>query len=114
MSLEMLCGFDVHSCGSGEAGIRVARDLDPDLILLDVMMPGLDGPTTLRVMRNDPKLRGTPIVLMTARVQPREIEEYLALGAAGVIPKPFDPMKLGEQLGSIWATHQAKARSGMA
>lgn len=76
----------------------------PDLVVLDVMMPDIDGPSALLRMRHDARLAAIPAVFMTARIQPEEVREYKALGAAGVLPKPFDPMHLHERLREIWAT----------
>ena len=73
-----------------------------DVIVLDVMMPGMDGPETLKQLRTFPALADTPVVFMTAKVQPQEVQGYLNLGALGVIAKPFDPMTLAEQLRAIW------------
>lgn len=74
----------------------------PDLILLDVMMPEIDGPTLLSDILHDPLLAKTPVIFMTAKVQPREVSHYLALGAIGVIPKPFDPMHLARDVRQLW------------
>ena len=102
ISLELVGGLTVTSLSSGALCLAQAGDIRPDLILLDVMMPGLDGPATLAAMKTDPELRDIPIIFMTARVQPAEVEHYRALGAAGVVPKPFDPMTLADQLKAIW------------
>ena len=108
MCLEMLPGVDVECCGEGgKAAIARAQAFRPDIVLLDVMMPGMDGPSTMRAMRADPKLKDVPVVLMTARVRRHEVDEYLALGATGVIPKPFDPMTLGAEIAAIWESHLA-------
>ena len=74
----------------------------PDIILLDVMMPGLDGPTTLAKLRRLPEVASIPIVFLTARSQPREIAAYKTLGAVDVIPKPFDPDQLCTAVLAIW------------
>jgi len=74
----------------------------PDLILLDVMMPVVDGPTLLQEIVRHPLLAKTPVIFMTARVQPKEIAHYLALGAIGVIPKPFDPISLAGDIREMW------------
>ena len=86
--------FSVLSCGSGHEGLEGAASWSPDLILLDVMMPGMDGPTTLAHLRQEPKTAAIPVVFMTARAQARELEHFVSLGAEGVIAKPFDPMTL--------------------
>jgi len=74
----------------------------PDLILLDVMMPGMDGPTTLKSLRGHDEFAAIPVLFMTAKVQSDEVEEYLALGAVGVIHKPFDPMALSDEIRALW------------
>jgi two-component system OmpR family response regulator len=96
MSLALDPDLTVRSCGSGAAALVASDDWPPDLILLDVMMPVMDGPTTLKRLREQPKTTFTPVVFMTARAQAREIEQFVSLGAAGVIPKPFDPMTLAK------------------
>jgi CheY-like chemotaxis protein len=83
--------------------LLLVSDEKPDLILLDVMMPELDGPSTLRALRDSPRGRDVPVIFMTAKAQPREVESYLALGARGVVVKPFDPMNLPDQVRAILA-----------
>lgn len=97
MALELDRELDVRACASGAEALAVAPGWAPDLILLDVMMPGMDGPTTLTALRERPETSGTPIVFITARTQAHEVERFLGLGAAGVIGKPFDPMTLARQ-----------------
>ncbi|MBI4290936.1 MAG: response regulator [Betaproteobacteria bacterium] len=113
--LETIGGFTIVACRSGSQAIEAAPVADADLILLDVMMPGMDGPTTLRKLRDIPQTATTPAVFMTAKVQASEIEYFKSLGALDVIPKPFDPMKLPEQINEIWrrsAGTQAPAPPG--
>jgi CheY-like chemotaxis protein len=98
LTLEALGGFEVHVCSSGDEALARGPAARPDLVLLDVMMPGMDGPTTLEAMRARPELAATPVVFMTAKVQPQEVARYLALGARGVITKPFDPVSLPAQV----------------
>ena len=96
--VELSLGLDpdlkVRSCGSGGDALAAAATWSPDLILLDVMMPIMDGPTTLTHLRQSPRTADIPVVFMTARAQPRELEHFVSLGAEGVIAKPFDPMTL--------------------
>jgi len=88
---------EVHSAASGAEALRLLADgLHPDLLLLDVMMPDLDGPTLLRQIRETPV--SIPAVFMTAQTQDHEIAHLLGLGAIGVVIKPFDPMALGAQI----------------
>lgn len=94
MSLELNSEFEVRTCASGAEALPVAAEWRPELILLDVMMPGMDGPTTFAHLREDPATSGIPVVFITARTQGPEIERFEALGARGVIAKPFDPMTL--------------------
>ena len=94
-------GFEVEVCQSGAEAPGVARRFAPDLILLDVMMPGIDGPTTLQALRDDPQTAATPVVFMTAKAMPHETARYLDLGAAAVIAKPFDQRTLADELEQI-------------
>lgn len=103
MVLDSISGFAVEPCSSGKEAVNKGVGFAPDLILLDVMMPGMDGPETLKALRQFPELQKTPVVFMTAKVQPQEVQEYMALGAVGVIAKPFDPMTLTQQLQDVWA-----------
>jgi diguanylate cyclase (GGDEF)-like protein len=115
LALEALGGFQVRICGTGREGVQAAVAFDPDLILLDVMMPGMDGPSTLQALRNLPQIIATPVVFMTAKVQPQEITEYRALGVLDVIAKPFDPMILAETILAIWERYwRATALAGSA
>ncbi len=95
---ELALGLDpdiaVRGCASGRDALTTAAAWAPDLILLDVMMPVMDGPTTLSHLRQSPQTSAIPVVFMTARAQPRELEHFVSLGAEGVIAKPFDPMTL--------------------
>jgi CheY-like chemotaxis protein len=83
---------------SGAEALTIAEQQKPDLILLDVMMPGMDGPATLQLLRASEATAGIPVIFMTAKVQKHEVDKYLAAGAVGVIPKPFDPMALPAQI----------------
>lgn len=102
LALEMVGGFNVQICSSGEEALQKAEAYAPDLILLDVMMPSMDGPATLKALRELPALAGVPAVFMTAKVQPPEVAHYKSLGALDVIAKPFDPMTLADQIRKIW------------
>jgi CheY-like chemotaxis protein/HPt (histidine-containing phosphotransfer) domain-containing protein len=94
-------GLVTQSCGSGQEALAVALDWRPDIILLDVMMPRMDGPATLLRLRENRRTAMIPVVFMTARAQTRELDRFRALGAVGVIPKPFDPMTLAASLRSF-------------
>ena len=90
--------FALRSCASGAEALRTVREWRPDLVLLDVKMPGTDGPTVLARMRADERVAVVPVVFVTARTAATDGPRFAALGAAGVIEKPFDPLRLGAQL----------------
>jgi CheY-like chemotaxis protein len=102
LALENVGGFKVDVCSSGLEAVGEVERLRPDLVLLDVLMPDQDGPTTLKELRNHPYLHGTPVIFLTAKVQAHEVENYKELGAIDVIPKPFDPMSLAQTVRTIW------------
>jgi two-component system OmpR family response regulator len=102
MALEAVGGFTVHACTSGAEAVAAAPGAHADLILLDVMMPGLDGPSTLKALRALPATATTPVIFMTAKVQPAEVAQYKGLGALDVIAKPFDPMQISAEIRRIW------------
>lgn len=105
VSLETVGRFTVATCSSGREALDRAESFEPDLLLLDVMMPDMDGPTTLGELRKLPGIENTPTVFMTAKVQAHEIERFKELGAIDVITKPFDPMSLADQVRAIWEQH---------
>jgi CheY-like chemotaxis protein len=98
MSLEAVCGWGVVQAGSGKEGIRIAAERKPDAILLDVMMPDLDGPSTLEMLRANEATAKIPVIFLTAKVQSADRKRFSDLGVAAVLSKPFDPMMLGEQI----------------
>jgi len=102
IALGLTQSVTVHTAQSGEQALTLARALRPDLVLLDVMMPGLDGPGTLGRMRADPVTAPIPVIFMTAKAMPKEVELFQEMGAAGVIAKPFDPLQLSTQVASLW------------
>lgn len=101
LGLSAVGGFEVLLAGGGEEGVAMAARERPELIILDVMMPGLDGPTTLARLKALDATARIPVIFMTARVQRHELASYLSLGAIGVIDKPFDPITLAEQVRAI-------------
>jgi len=101
MALEIVGGFDVTICSSGMEALQTVVAFAPDIILLDVMMPGMDGIQTYHALRQLPECATTPVVFMTAKVQASEVRGYLDFGAVGVIPKPFDPMTLADEVQAI-------------
>jgi CheY-like chemotaxis protein/HPt (histidine-containing phosphotransfer) domain-containing protein len=103
LSLRAVGGWRVVLADSGSKVVALARTERPDVILLDVMMPDVDGPTTLELLRADPDTRSIPVVFLSARVMRDGVDHYLSLGAAGVLAKPFDPMSLAADLTRILA-----------
>jgi CheY-like chemotaxis protein len=97
MSLALDSSFNVLTCASGQEALATAAAWQPHLILLDVMMPGMDGPETLARLKADQQTAAIPVVFITARTQAYEVERFLSLGAIGVIAKPFDPIELAAQ-----------------
>ncbi len=102
LALERVGGFTVRLCSSGPEALDAVAGFGPDLILLDVMMPGMDGPATLSALRQLPLAARLPVIFMTAKVQPDEVAHYHRLGAVGVIAKPFDPMTLAKEIHHHW------------
>ena len=98
IALRLESRFDVVATESGEDALREVQGRPFDAIVLDVMMPGMDGPETLAAIRQLPAARNTPVIFLTAKAQPREIQRLLDLGAVGVITKPFDPLGLGAKV----------------
>lgn len=103
IALQMVGGFEVMICASGEECLEAAPAFEPDMIILDVMMPGMDGPDTLQKLRSMPELADTPVIFMTAKVQSHELEAYHRVGVRAVIAKPFDPMTLSDRLRDLWS-----------
>jgi CheY-like chemotaxis protein len=101
--LEVIGNIIVRDCGSGRDALVVARDFTPDLIVLDVMMPELDGVSTLAMLRRMPHLAQVPALFVTGLTAPEDIARYMDAGAIGVIPKPLVPLRLAGQLHALWA-----------
>lgn len=102
VALEKVGKLTVLSCDSGEMALQKAAEFDPQVLLLDVMMPQMDGPTTLQHLREKLDVSKRLILFMTAKVQQKELDEYLGIGAFAVIIKPFDPMTLARQIQDHW------------
>ena len=101
LSLETVAGWDVVLANSGAQGLLRAAESQPDAILLDVMMPGMDGPTTFRELRKNPKTASIPVLLLTAKVQSSDQRRFADLGVAAVLFKPFDPLTLASQIAGV-------------
>ena len=98
LTLETMAGMEVISACDGITGLKKAESERPDVILLDVMMPGMDGPTTFQRLQQSESTRSIPVIFMTAKVQPADRQRIADLGARGVIAKPFDPMTLADEV----------------
>ncbi len=105
IALETVGGFTLSVCSSGQEALDNVIAFKPDLLLMDVMMPGMDGPTTLKAIKKLPEMTKTPVIFMTAKVQTDEVASLLAMGAMEVIPKPFDPMQLANQIRTVFKQH---------
>jgi CheY-like chemotaxis protein len=101
VSLSRIGGMDVIDATSSQEGLAKARTETPDVILLDVMMPTVDGPSTLLELQRDEATANIPVIFLTAKAMTSEIERLKSLGVAGVLTKPFDPMTLPEQIRQI-------------
>ena len=106
VSLEMVGGFEVLTASSGAECLRRATADQPDAILLDVMMPGMDGPTVVEHLRADEGTRHIPVILLTAKVHSTDRRQLAGLDVTGIIAKPFDPMSLSEEVARVlgWET----------
>ena len=105
--LESMGGFDVKTCEDGQGAIDCVKEFQPDLVVLDVMMPKLDGPDTLAALKRDVVTSDTPVVFLTAKNRRQDIEWLRGLGACDVLAKPFDPMSLPSTIREIWERHVA-------
>lgn len=98
LSLESVAGWDVIKASSGAQGLARAAEHQPDAILLDVMMPGMDGPSTFREIRKNPSTAQIPVLLLTAKVQGNDQRRFAGLGVQAILFKPFDPLTLSKQI----------------
>lgn len=104
LALVHVGGLTIKACESGRRALEEVDQFEPQLIVLDVMMPGMDGPETLNALREQGSVsESTALAFMTAKVHPEELQRYRELGVVNVIPKPFDPMTLADQLRAIWS-----------
>jgi CheY-like chemotaxis protein len=101
LTLEATAGWEVLTANSGAAGIRAAIAEQPEAILMDVMMPEMDGPTTFREMQKNAAIARIPVILLTAKVQGVDQRRFADLGVAAVLFKPFDPMTLAQQIADV-------------
>jgi CheY-like chemotaxis protein len=101
LSLESVAGWQVFTASSGAQGLARAIELQPDAVVLDVMMPGMDGPTTFRELRKNPATAHIPVLLLTAKVQSSDQRRFADLGVEAVLFKPFDPLTLSKQIADV-------------
>ncbi|MBI5346114.1 MAG: response regulator [Chlamydiae bacterium] len=106
IALEEMPGVQIKYCLSAESGIKEALSFQPDFILIDVMMPHMDGIAMLKAMRLIPALANVPVAFLTAKIQKEEIDQYHKLGVKEIITKPFDPITLADQILKIWKKNQ--------
>jgi CheY-like chemotaxis protein len=104
--LETMMGWQVFGASSGLEGLKLAETEQPDVILLDVMMPDMDGPTTFQNLQSNAKTKNIPVILLTAKVQASDRRRYAELGMKSTIAKPFDPLKLADEISKTlgWST----------
>lgn len=103
MALEMVGGLTVRACSSGEEALAAVAEFAPQLIVLDVMMPGMNGPEVLVRLRAQDATADIPVVFLTAKAHREEVERLRALGVLDVVAKPFDPMTLADTIKALWA-----------
>jgi CheY-like chemotaxis protein len=108
LALERWGGVTVKVCSSGEEALREIADFQPDLMLLDVVMPDMSGPKTLETMQNMPDIPAVPVVFFTSKAGPEHLRHYRRLGAIGVVKKPLDFKKLPHQVKEIWEKFNSK------
>jgi CheY-like chemotaxis protein len=107
LAIESLGGFECATCNSGVDVMTLAHSFQPQLILLDVMMPTMDGPATLQALKQNPQLQNIPVVFLTAKIMTEEVNRFKNMGAIDIIAKPFDPMTLAAQIQAIWDHYHA-------
>ena len=115
LALQAVAGWDVSTASSGAEGVTIARMTKPDAILLDVMMPDMDGIMTLQALQSDPNTKPIPVILMTAKTQLADRERFAKMGISGFISKPFKAMHLAKQISGTlnWADGVTEIRKGV-
>lgn len=106
VSISLEDDWNVVIAGSGAEGLKLAQSENPDVILLDMMMPGQDGISTLKQLRENPSTSNIPVVFLTAKVQAQEVESYSGMDVIGVLSKPFDPMTLADEVHTLLKEHR--------
>lgn len=106
MTIQAMSNYEIKICDNGKKLLEIVEEYNPDLILLDVMMPEMDGPTTFKHLQSSEKAKDIPVIFMTAKAQTNEIEAFKETGALGIIIKPFDPVNLCNDIKKIWNSKQ--------
>lgn len=102
MIIQSMSDYEIKICDNGRLLLECVEDYNPDLILLDVMMPEMDGPTAFEKLQENPKTKNIPVIFMTAKAQIHEVKIFKETGVIGVITKPFDPVLLCSKIKEIW------------
>lgn len=102
LTIQSMSDYEIKVCDNGKRLLECVNEYNPDLILLDVMMPEMDGPTTFKHLQSTEATKNIPVIFMTAKAQVHEVETFKEIGALGVITKPFDPMSLCDEIKEIW------------
>ena len=105
LTVQTMSEYEIKICDNGKKLLDCVEQYCPDLILLDVMMPEMDGPTTFKNLQLNENTKNIPVIFMTAKAQIQEVEVYKEIGALGVITKPFDPISLCDEIGAMWGTN---------
>lgn len=105
LTVQTMSDYEIKVCNNGKKLLECVEEYSPDLILLDVMMPEMDGPTTFKNLQANENTKKIPVIFMTAKAQVHEIEIFKELGALGIITKPFDPMDLCNEIEQIWNSY---------
>lgn len=108
LTIQTMSDYQIKICDNGKILLDNVEEYNPDLILLDVMMPEMDGPTTFKNLKSNEKTKNIPVVFMTAKAQVHEVETFKGIGAIGVITKPFDPMTLCDEIQKIWENYNGQ------
>lgn len=106
LTVQTMSDYEIQICNNGKEILSLVDEYKPDLIMLDVMMPEMDGPTTFRNLQANEKTKDIPVVFITAKAQVHEVEAFKETGALGVIIKPFDPITLCSQIKKIWSENE--------
>lgn len=103
LTIQAMSSYELKICNNGKLLLDCVEEYNPDLILLDVMMPEMDGPTTFKNLQQNEKTKQIPVIFMTAKAQAHEVEAFREVGVIGVITKPFDPVNLCSEIEKLWS-----------